>query len=115
LKQIDLNGTVNFSKEVEIDLTPVNYTLYQNYPNPFNPSTKIRFSVPKESMVVLCIYNIVGELVTELSNDIKTAGNYEISWGDENLSSGTYILYLKAESREDKEIYSSVKKMILLQ
>jgi len=115
LKQIDLDGSVNFSQEVEIDLTPVNYTLYQNYPNPLNPSTKIRFSVPKESMVILGVYNIIGELVTELLNDIKTVGNYEITWGDENLSSGSYILYFKAKSREDNEIYSSVKKMILLQ
>ncbi len=58
LKQIDFDGTVSYSEEIEIDVTgPKEFTLYQNYPNPFNPTTTIKFALPVDSRVKINVYN----------------------------------------------------------
>lgn len=75
---------------------PSNFNLAQNYPNPFNPSTTISFSLPKTSEVQLNIYNVLGQQVAQLVNEVKNAGNYNINWDASNLSSGIYIYRLQA-------------------
>ncbi len=87
---------------------PTEYTLSQNYPNPFNPSTSIDFSIPKESQVVLKIYNLLGQEVATLVNKDMRAGNYTYQFNANNLSSGIYIYRLQAGD------YSFTKKMTLL-
>jgi hypothetical protein len=74
---------------------PDNFELYQNYPNPFNPSTNIRFTLPKTEHISLKIYNIIGQEVAELINDIRSAGEHQILWQTDGLSSGVYFAYLK--------------------
>ena len=101
----DYITSVESSSELQI---ASEYKLYQNYPNPFNPSTKIQFSIPKRSFVSLTIYNVLGEKITTLVNDVKPAGNYEIVWNAENLPSGIYFYRL-----ENGKINIS-KKMVLL-
>ena len=108
LKQIDNDGQYEYSKVVEVELVPTEYTLYQNYPNPFNPITKIRYQLPKESKVVIKIYNILGSEVMELLNVQKEPGIYEVELNAESLSSGTYIYRIVADS------FVETKKMILL-
>ena len=76
LKQIDNNGKYEYSNVVEVEVVPTEYALYQNYPNPFNPTTTIRYQLPKESKVVIKIYNILGSEVMELLNENKEAWNY---------------------------------------
>ncbi|MDX1701939.1 MAG: DUF3160 domain-containing protein, partial [Melioribacteraceae bacterium] len=76
----------------------------QNYPNPFNPSTIIQFTVPQSltnKKIELKIYNIQGELVTELLNEELTAGTYLTRWNGENkfgmvVSSGIYFYEIKS-------------------
>jgi hypothetical protein len=116
LRQIDLDGSVNYSKniEVEVDFTPSVYALDQNYPNPFNPSTTIKYSLPKQSSVTLSIYNMLGEVVSELVNQVQETGYYEIQWDASNLSSGMYIYTLEAQSVEDQNDFRSLKKMLLV-
>jgi hypothetical protein len=63
-----------------------------NYPNPFNPSTKINYSIPTESAINLVIYNILGQKIEELRNDIQQPGNYEVNWNASNHPSGIYLL-----------------------
>ena len=81
LKQIDFDGTVSYSKVVNVDLnTPTDFKLNQNYPNPFNPSTTISFSIPKATNVSLTIFNQIGEKVDELVNRGLEAGSYDFTW-----------------------------------
>jgi hypothetical protein len=108
LKQVDNDGQFAYSDAVEVEVVPNQYELSQNFSNPFNPSTKIRYQLPKESKVVLRIYNILGSEVMELVNDKKEAGVYEVEFNANNLSSGTYIYKITADN------FVQTKKMILL-
>ena len=109
LKQIDFNGTINYSEEVNVDIQSVlNYGLNQNYPNPFNPVTTIRYSIPVKSFVYLEILNALGERIGTLINREKQAGNYTVQFNAENLPSGIYFYRLSADS------FVETKKMILL-
>jgi type IX secretion system substrate protein/nidogen-like len=116
LRQIDLDGSVNYSKniEVDVDFTPSVYALEQNYPNPFNPATTIKYTLPTQSSVKLSVYNMLGEVVTELVDQVQETGYYEIQWDASNLSSGMYIYTLEAQSVEDQNDFRSLKKMLLV-
>ncbi len=87
---------------------PSKFSLEQNYPNPFNPSTKIVYNVPKESQVKLAVFNILGQQVATLVNEVKPAGKYTINFDASKLSSGVYVYQLTSQN----QILS--KKMILL-
>jgi hypothetical protein len=80
---------------------PSTYQLYQNYPNPFNPETTIRFDVPTASRVALKIYNLLGQEIRTLLDELKPAGQHAIQWdGKDNRGldapSGIYILRMAA-------------------
>ncbi len=108
LKQIDSDGSFEYSEIVEVAVVPNQYELSQNYPNPFNPSTTIRFSLPKETQLRINIYNMLGELVTTLTEGMYESGFHKISFNGRNLSSGNYIYRLESED------YVKVKKMMLV-
>ncbi len=116
LKQIDLNGTFNYSNQINItvDFTPKEYTLYQNYPNPFNPTTKIKFALPFDSRVKISVYNILGELIGVILDEVRTVGYHDIQFNGLNMSSGMYIYTIQAKSVDGKKDYNSVKKMMLV-
>ncbi len=106
-----------FENDVDEDVTdadvPAVYTLAQNYPNPFNPSTTIKFDMPVKGHVSLKIYNVAGQLVRTLTNEVWEAGNHSKSWNGTNdlgssVASGVYFYKLNAGD------YESTKKMILL-
>ncbi len=84
------------------------FTLRQNYPNPFNNSTIIRYSIPKESLVTLKVYNTIGEEVLSLLNEQKQVGNYQTDFKTANLPSGVYFYRLQAGE------FVQTRKMILL-
>jgi hypothetical protein len=84
-----------------------------NYPNPFNPETTINFSMKEIAPVSLEIYNVKGQLVKTLVNEIKGAGNHSVVWKgvDDNnrpVSSGVYFFKMNTGK------YSSTKKMIMM-
>lgn len=87
---------------------PGSYTLSQNYPNPFNPTTKISFTLPKNSDVKLVVFDILGKEVTTLVNDYRTAGTHEITFNADNLASGVYLYRIEAGDFKD------VKRMMLV-
>ena len=85
----------------------------KNFPNPFNPNTTISFSIPKDSKVNLSIYNIKGQKVKTLANELKPTGEHYAIWDGRDfygnrVSSGIYFYKLKAGD------FQKVKKMILL-
>ncbi len=110
----DYNGEAVLSKQGFVERTlSVNeivktYDLEQNYPNPFNPVTTIRYQLPKEGLVTLKVYDILGSEVATLVNEQKTTGKYEANFNASRLASGVYIYRLQAND------YISVKKMVLL-
>ena len=78
----------------ELNTVVKDYELSQNYPNPFNPTTNIKFSVAKEGMVSLVVYDILGRKVATLVNEWMSNGKYTVDFNASNLSSGTYIYQL---------------------
>jgi hypothetical protein len=82
--------------------------LSQNYPNPFNPTTKISFSIPVQSKVMLKIYDVLGKEVMTLVNDVKSAGSYELEFNASNLASGAYFYKISAGQ------FSDIKRMMLI-
>jgi len=109
LKQVDFNGTYEYSDEVEVDVTgPLTFDLAQNYPNPFNPSTSIKYSVPESGNIRLSVFNIVGEEVAVLVDGFSQAGFYEVTFDASNLSTGVYLYKLQSANSVQ------TKKMMLL-
>lgn len=87
---------------------PKSFELKQNYPNPFNPSTTIEYIIVDPSKVRLTVYDILGNEVAKLVNESQSSGNYKYTFDGSNLSSGVYIVQLKAG------ISIQAKKMIFL-
>jgi hypothetical protein len=110
LKQIDFDGTFKYYGVVEVDANiPTEFSLAQNYPNPFNPVTTIKYSIPSWGEVVsLKVYDILGNEVATLVNEIQPAGNYEVKFNASNLSSGVYLYKLNVGS------FVKTKKLILM-
>ncbi|MFZ1517422.1 MAG: T9SS type A sorting domain-containing protein [Ignavibacteriaceae bacterium] len=111
LKQIDFDGTFEYSNTVEVEInSPTKFSLKRNYPNPFNPSTSIQYSISSRQFVTLKVYDVLGKEVATLVNEEKPAGMYNVEFRMQNLdlSSGIYFYQLKAGD------YIETKKMILM-
>ncbi len=129
LKQIDIDGSYEYSKVVEVNIgSPAKFELMQNYPNPFfaessgNPTTTIKYSIPSviarseatkqshdfASNVQLNVYNILGEEIATLVNEKQSPGNYSVQFDASNLPSGVYFYTLRVGD------FIATKKMILL-
>ncbi len=96
------------------NIIPKKYSLSQNYPNPFNPSTTIRYAIPKQSVVTLKIYSVLGEEIETLVNKELNAGIYEVNFNASNLTSGVYFYRIIAHSTNGKKEFVDTKKLILI-
>ncbi|RME21535.1 MAG: T9SS C-terminal target domain-containing protein [Candidatus Zixiibacteriota bacterium] len=111
-----LSGTSDVPVAVGDDdgpLVPLSYTLGQNYPNPFNPTTRIRFTLPHATSVQLQVFNILGQRVTSLVDDVLPAGEHVVTWDGTNragkrVASGIYFYRLVTGD------FVQTKKMLLL-
>ncbi len=98
----------------KLDLLPTTWILDQNFPNPFNPITTIRFGLPVDQYVTIKIYNILGQEINTIVNNIYMKAGYHFviwdgkDWNDQSVASGIYIYSLSAVK------YRSTKKMILV-
>jgi len=84
------------------------YSLSQNFPNPFNPTTSINFSIPKDGLVKLIVFDVLGKEVATLLNKEQTAGNYQVTFDASKLTSGIYFYKLTSGD------FIDVKKMLLV-
>jgi len=80
--------------------TAQSFDLQQNYPNPFNPSTVIRFSIPKDEIVTLDVYNSLGQKVCELLNGKYNSGTHEVKWNAQGFASGIYFCRLVSAGKQ---------------
>lgn len=113
--RIDMGAYENQNVVVNADedLIPLITKLNKNYPNPFNPTTTINYSLKENSKVSLNIYNIKGQKVKQIVNEVLTAGEHSIVWdgtdnNNKSISSGIYFYKMKTENHEE------TKKMILM-
>ena len=100
LKSILLNEPITNE-----EIVPAIPTLYQNYPNPFNPSTTFYFSVPKEIKTKIRVYNVKGQLVKELCNEVVKKGKHKLEWNGKDtngksVSSGVYFYRLTTDKKD---------------
>ena len=82
--------------EENISGVPQEFHLQQNYPNPFNPTTKIGFSIQASGLTSLRVYNLLGQEVARLVNEVLDAGNHELTFDATHLASGVYWYQLKS-------------------
>jgi photosystem II stability/assembly factor-like uncharacterized protein len=112
IQQPEANVALKVKEESSI---PKVFALEQNYPNPFNPRTIIAYSLPANSNVTLKVYDIMGREITTLVDGRVEAGNHEIEFDADNVTSGIYFYKLTATTDSpNKRTFSEVKKMLLL-
>lgn len=87
---------------------PTSIALHQNYPNPFNPATRIDFALPSRTFVEISVYNILGQRVTTLANELMPAGTHSVIWQSKGSPSGMYFYEMVTEN------FRSTKKMLYL-
>ncbi len=110
LKQLDLDGTYEYSQEIAVDIEVLNnFKLFQNYPNPFNPTTNIKYYVPENGKLKIGLYDVLGnELKTLVDKDVS-AGSYELSVDGSNLASGTYFIKMISQGSQQTIKISLIK------
>jgi len=88
----------NFSTLVGVEEKPEeinkSFSLSQNYPNPFNPTTIIKFSIPHSQFSTLKVYDILGQEVATIFNEVKARGTYQLTFNASQLASGVYFYRL---------------------
>ena len=89
-------------------ITAEDYRLKQNYPNPFNPSTTISFDIKTNDLVTLKVYDVLGNEVATLVNEVLNTGSYNINFDASQYTSGVYFYELQSGT------YRDVKKMLLV-
>jgi hypothetical protein len=92
---------------------PLEYSLSQNYPNPFNPVTRLTYTMPQAGPVRIEIFNVAGQKVRTLVDQIEEAGRHTLTWQGRNddgleVSSGIYFCRFQAGDLR------AVRKMVLL-
>ncbi len=99
---------------VAVAAAPTSFSLAVARPNPFNPSTTIAYEVPEQTLVTLTIYNLLGQKVIQLVDQVQAAGRYEAVWHGVNsrgagVASGVYLYRIVSGSG-----YTETKRMTLL-
>ena len=118
LSKAECRSSMNTALAVElmkgtVGATPTRYELGQNYPNPFNPSTTFEYQLPEAGQVKFEVFNILGEHIATLVNEVQDAGFYQLQWDGKDyanrlVASGIYIYRLGAGQ------FTSAKRMLLL-
>jgi hypothetical protein len=105
--------------DVKEEGVPSSFALMQNFPNPFNPSTTIRYELPVPGMVTLKIYNVLGQEVCTLVNEVQNAGPHVVIWNSQNdagrsVASGVYFYRCTAFPANRDNPFIQTMKMVHL-
>jgi len=103
-----VNWVMDESTEVKVHNIATDYSLSQNYPNPFNPTTNIKYSISDQSHVSLKVFDVLGQEIAVLVEEIQPSGKYEVKFGASSLTNGVYFYSLQVGD------FVNTKKMILM-
>lgn len=104
----EFNINVTDATSINEEFYPNDFVLFQNFPNPFNPSTEIGYQISENRNVKLTVYDILGNEIAVLVNELKSPGNHSVDFNADGLSSGIYYYRLTAGE------FTDTKKMIYL-
>jgi N-acetylneuraminic acid mutarotase len=109
-----LGSPISVKNIYGIQNNPTKFLLHQNYPNPFNPQTMIEYQLPQKCHVRLAIYNLLGQEIATLMDQVQPAGQFNVIWDGKDsygrvVPSGVYFYRLETEN------FSEMKSMILLE
>jgi hypothetical protein len=112
-KVVDWFGNITNEDITDVEETPKAFSLAQNFPNPFNPTTTIKFNMREKGHVTIKIYNVAGQLVRTLVNEVRDVGPQSIDWKGRNdlgksVASGVYFYKM------DTKNFVQTRKMVLL-
>ncbi|HUI30563.1 MAG TPA: T9SS type A sorting domain-containing protein [Candidatus Acidoferrales bacterium] len=114
IQSVSTNGTTKDLSTLTVTVdVPKNYALYQNYPNPFNPSTTIRFDLKEQSMVILEIYDVLGQRVYSENYGSMNAGRFDEVVNMDRFASGVYFYHITAQGNDGQK-FDNVKKLMLI-
>ena len=111
------NGTPRHQRTVTVNAlvtgvatteVPVKYELSQNFPNPFNPTTKISYTVAKQTDVRIIVFDALGKQVSEMVKHDVPAGSYNVDFNGARFGSGVYFYRLVTNE------FTDTKKMMLI-
>ncbi len=117
------NGTIDDSmtvgntvavEEQSQSSIPSSFSLSQNYPNPFNPATTITYGLPSRSEVTLRVYNLLGEELSTLVDEVQDAGHRTVSWDATSFPTGIYFYRIQTRSLVTGETFTQSGKMSLV-
>ncbi len=108
----DPEPDIPLEKVVDAEL-PLAFDLYNNYPNPFNPETQIAFDIPHPARVRIEVLNLLGQLITVLTDEEYTTGHHEVTWRGtdqygQQVASGIYFYRMQSET------FTKARKMLLV-
>jgi hypothetical protein len=91
------------------------FEVQQNYPNPFNPSTTIRYQLPTTGRVTIKVFNLLGQEIATLVDEVRQAGVYDVTWNASTVPSGVYFYSTEVMPiSRTGQFYRDVKKMVLI-
>ncbi len=107
------NGLVKQSSEDIVEAIPTVFDLSANYPNPFNPSTQVGFALPKDAVVSLMVYDVLGREIAQLARGAYSAGYHSLRWDASSHASGVYYARLSVSDDFGNLLFTKTSKMLL--
>jgi hypothetical protein len=90
---------VSINNNDNLAVLPCEFKLSRNYPNPFNPVTTISYRIPYKTKVTVAVYNVLGQKIKIIVDEIKDKGEYQLSWHASDFASGIYFFRMQADNK----------------